>query len=253
MFGDNDICHIDPESYRKNLSLVAQESSLYEGTIKQNVSLSVDESLATDAAVQEACQSAQIHDFVTSLPDGYSTMIGSRGVALSGGQRQRLSLARALLRRPRLLLLDEATSNLDSESEKLVQQAIEKAAGEGGPTIISVAHRLATIQNADIIFVLGSGKVLESGNHAALLAKRGVYYQMVRSLPCTYASNYVLIFENSVKLKLSIVSLVLCLWSLVFSILCNEVKLDARTAYAYVMFITTFVNNNESYSTKIDS
>jgi ATP-binding cassette subfamily B (MDR/TAP) protein 1 len=185
MFGDHDICNIDPASYRKNLSLVAQESSLYEGTIKQNVSLSVEESLATDEAVIEACQSAQIHEFITSLPDGYSTMIGSRGVALSGGQRQRLSLARALLRRPGLLLLDEATSNLDSESEKLVQQAIEKAAGEGGPTIISVAHRLATIQNAHIIFVLGSGTVLESGNHAALLAKRGVYYQMVRlSSPC---------------------------------------------------------------------
>jgi ATP-binding cassette subfamily B (MDR/TAP) protein 1 len=90
-----------------------------------------------------------------------------------------LALARALLRRPQLLLLDEATSNLDSESEKLVQEAIEKTAGEGGPTIISVAHRLATIQNADIIFVMGSGKVLEKGSHAQLLAKRGVYYQMV--------------------------------------------------------------------------
>ncbi|KAF2434890.1 leptomycin B resistance protein pmd1 [Tothia fuscella] len=179
--GDN-ICQVDPESYRKNLSLVAQESSLYEGTIKENVSLSVVQSLATDEAVEAACKSAQIHEFITSLPDGYATMIGSRGVALSGGQRQRLSLARALLRRPQLLLLDEATSNLDSESEKLVQQAIERAAGgEGGPTIISVAHRLATIQNADVIFVMGSGRVLESGSHAQLLGKRGVYYQMCQA------------------------------------------------------------------------
>jgi ATP-binding cassette subfamily B (MDR/TAP) protein 1 len=117
---------------------------------------------------------------VASLPEGYATQIGPRGVTLSGGQRQRLALARALLRHPQLLLLDEATSNLDSESERLVQKAIENAAGQGGRTIIAVAHRLATIQNADIIFVLGSGRVLESGNHAALIAKRGVYYQMVR-------------------------------------------------------------------------
>ena len=100
-------------------------------------------------------------------------------MSLSGGQKQRLSLARALLRRPKLLLLDEATSSLDSESEKLVQEAIERAAGEGARTVIAVAHRLATIQKADVIFVLGSGKVLEKGDHQSLLRKRGVYYQMV--------------------------------------------------------------------------
>jgi ATP-binding cassette subfamily B (MDR/TAP) protein 1 len=201
LVGGNDICKVDSDSYRRNLSLVAQESSLYEGTIKENVALSVKTEMATDEAVEAACKDAQIHDFVSSLPEGkhqvksptsiliiigYATTIGSRGVALSGGQRQRLSLARALLRRPQLLLLDEATSNLDSESEKLVQQAIEKTAGEGGPTIISVAHRLATIQNADSIFVLGSGRVLESGNHAQLLAKKGVYYQMVGSIPVVF-------------------------------------------------------------------
>ena len=113
---------------------------------------------------------------------GYNTVIGPRGVALSGGQRQRVALARALLRRPQVLLLDEATSNLDSESEKQVQAAIEQAAGEGGRTVIAVAHRLATIQNADVIFVLGSGRVLESGTHSELIAKRGVYFQMVSSI-----------------------------------------------------------------------
>jgi ATP-binding cassette subfamily B (MDR/TAP) protein 1 len=179
MFGDTDITTVDTASYRQNLSLVAQESTLYEGTIRENVSLSVEDSEATDAAIEEACRSAQIHDFVVSLPDGYSTVIGPRGIALSGGQRQRLALARALLRRPQLLLLDEATSNLDSESEKQVQTAIEKAAGEGGRTIIAVAHRLATIQNADVIFVLGSGKVLEQGTHSELVSQRGVYWQMV--------------------------------------------------------------------------
>jgi ATP-binding cassette subfamily B (MDR/TAP) protein 1 len=111
---------------------------------------------------------------------GYSTQIGPRGIALSGGQKQRLALARALLRQPQILLLDEATSNLDSASEQLVQQAIEREAGRS--TVIVVAHRLATIQNADVIFVLGSGRVLESGSHTHLIAKRGIYYQMVGAL-----------------------------------------------------------------------
>ncbi|KAF2667709.1 multidrug resistance protein 2 [Microthyrium microscopicum] len=178
MVDDIDISKIDAPSYREGLSLVAQESTLYDGTITENVSLSVS-SGATEAAVEDACKSAQIHDFVSSLPDGYSTNVGAKGVGLSGGQRQRIALARALLRRPRLLLLDEATSNLDSTSEKQVQQSIESIAGSS--TIIAVAHRLATIQKADIIFVLGTGRVLEVGNHAELVSKRGVYYQMCQA------------------------------------------------------------------------
>jgi len=174
-----DISELDPGSYRKNLSLVAQESTLYDGTIAENVSLSIPPEDVTDAAIEEACKTAQIHDFIISLPDGYSTQIGPRGIALSGGQKQRLALARALLRRPQILLLDEATSNLDSTSELLVQQAIEREAGRS--TVISVAHRLATIQNADVIFVLGSGRVLESGSHTHLIAKRGIYYQMCKA------------------------------------------------------------------------
>lgn len=173
------ITTLNAHSYRSNVSLVAQESTLYEGTIKENVALSVEEDLATDEAIQEACRDAQIHDFIASLPSGYATNIGPKGLQLSGGQRQRIALARALLQKPRLLLLDEATSSLDSESEKLVQQAIERAAGDIGRTVIAVAHRLTTIQNADVIFVLGSGRVLEQGNHAELLAKRGMYWQMV--------------------------------------------------------------------------
>lgn len=102
-------------------------------------------------------------------------------MSLSGGQRQRIALARAILRRPRLLLLDEATSNLDSESERLVQQSIEREAGQRYQTIIAVAHRLATIQNADLIFVMGSGRILEVGNHQSLVALRGVYYQMCQA------------------------------------------------------------------------
>lgn len=127
-----------------------------------------------------------------SLPEGYATKLGPKGLSLSGGQKQRLCLARALLRKPRLLLLDEATSSLDSESEKAVQDAIEKAVGVQGEdgmqvdkenrcTVLAVAHRLATIQKADVIFVLGSGRVLEHGDHQSLLRKRGVYWQMCQA------------------------------------------------------------------------
>lgn len=177
LYNGQDITTLDPALYRQQLSLVSQEPTLYEGTIKDNVALSVD--TATDAEIEAACTDAQIHEFIVSLPDGYSTRLGPKGMSLSGGQKQRLSLARALLRKPKLLLLDEATSSLDSESEKLVQAAIERAAGEGGRTMIAVAHRLATIQKADIIFVMGSGRVLEQGSHQELLKKRGMYWQMV--------------------------------------------------------------------------
>lgn len=114
-----------------------------------------------------------------SLPEGYNTNIGPRGVSLSGGQKQRISIARALIRNPQVLMLDEATSSLDSESERSVQAAIERAAE--GRTMLVVAHRLATVQNANIIIVLGAGgRLLEKGSHSELLRKRGVYYQMVR-------------------------------------------------------------------------
>lgn len=179
LYNDQNITSLDPAEYRKQISLVSQEPTLYEGTLRDNVALSLDS--ATDADIHQACSDAQIHEFITSLPDGYNTRLGPKGMSLSGGQKQRLSLARALLRKPKLLLLDEATSSLDSESEKLVQAAIERAAAEGGKTILAVAHRLATIQNADVIFVLGSGRVLEKGDHQGLLRKRGLYYQMCQA------------------------------------------------------------------------
>jgi ABC-type multidrug transport system fused ATPase/permease subunit len=114
---------------------------------------------------------------LTPPTTGYNTDVGLKGLELSGGQKQRIAIARALVRKPRILLLDEATSSLDSESEKLVQASFERAAK--GRTVIVVAHRLATVQNADIIFVFGEGGVIESGTHQSLLQQRGVYYQMV--------------------------------------------------------------------------
>lgn len=173
---DTDISELDIHEYRKAISLVAQEPTLFEGTIKENIYLGVDES-TPENTLHQVCRDAEIHDFIMSLPDGYNTNVGAKGVALSGGQKQRISIARALIRNPNILLLDEATSSLDSESEKLVQAAFERAAT--GRTMVVVAHRLATVQNADVIFVLGEGKVLEMGDHAALLRKKGVYYQMV--------------------------------------------------------------------------
>lgn len=201
LYNEQDITSLDPTEYRKNVSLVSQEPTLYQGTVRENVAMSVED--ATDAEIEQACADAQIHEFITSLPDGYSTRLGPKGMSLSGGQKQRLSLARALLRKPKLLLLDEATSSLDSESEKLVQDAIERAAGEGGRTTIAVAHRLATIQKADVIFVLGSGKVLEKGDHQALLRKRGIYYQMVSPSPLLFCEAYA-DCRRSVKPRLSI-------------------------------------------------
>jgi ABC-type multidrug transport system fused ATPase/permease subunit len=149
---------------------------LFQGSIKENILLGVDEATPTEI-MHQACRDAEIHDFITSLPEGYNTDVGMKGIALSGGQKQRLAIARALIRNPKILLLDEATSSLDSESEKLVQAAFERAGK--GRTMVVVAHRLATVQNADVIFVLGEGKLLESGDHQTLLRKRGVYYQMV--------------------------------------------------------------------------
>lgn len=131
----------------------------------------------TDEQLYAACKDASIHEFIVSLPEGYNTNIGSRGVSLSGGQKQRVAIARALIREPRLLLLDEATSALDSETERLVQATFERA--REGRTMLVVAHRLSTIAMADVIFVLGDGQLLEKGTHAELLRKKGVYWHMV--------------------------------------------------------------------------
>jgi ATP-binding cassette subfamily B (MDR/TAP) protein 1 len=173
---DSNISELDVREYRKMISLVAQEPTLFQGTIKENILLGVEESTSTEI-LHQACRDAEIHDFIMSLPEGYQTDVGTKGIALSGGQKQRIAIARALIRDPKILLLDEATSSLDSESEKLVQAAFERAGK--GRTMVVVAHRLATVQNADVIFVLGEGKVLETGDHNQLLRKRGVYYQMV--------------------------------------------------------------------------
>ncbi|KAK9327450.1 P-loop containing nucleoside triphosphate hydrolase protein [Lipomyces starkeyi] len=137
------------------------------GSIRYNLHLGTSEAI-TDDEMHDACKQANIHDFIMALPDCYDTPCGAKGTLLSGGQKQRIAIARAILRKPRILLLDEATSALDSESEKVVQDALDKAAK--GRTTIAVAHRLSTIQNADVIFVFENGRILEYGTHQQLLA-----------------------------------------------------------------------------------
>ncbi|KAK9462431.1 P-loop containing nucleoside triphosphate hydrolase protein [Lipomyces oligophaga] len=173
-----DISTLNVNSYRSNIALVSQEPTLYAGSVRYNVQLGTSDEDVSDEAIIRACKQANIHEFIMSLPDGYDTLVGSKGTLLSGGQKQRIAIARALIRQPKILLLDEATSALDSESEKIVQAALDQASK--GRTTIAIAHRLSTIQNADIIYVFDGGVVVEAGSHQELLAKRGKYYELVQ-------------------------------------------------------------------------
>ncbi|KAK9450309.1 P-loop containing nucleoside triphosphate hydrolase protein [Limtongia smithiae] len=171
------VSELNVSSYRSNIALVQQEPVLYAGSIKYNVSLGSLHAV-TDEEVEAACRAANVHDFIMSLPEAYDTMCGAKGMLLSGGQKQRIAIARALIRKPKVLLLDEATSALDSESEKVVQAALDSASK--GRTTIAVAHRLSTIQNADIIYVFHAGRIAESGTHQQLLALKGRYFELVK-------------------------------------------------------------------------
>jgi len=169
-----DLRHVTVESWYRQIALVPQETILFGGTILDNIRYG--NMAANEAAVLEASKAAHAHDFITSLPDGYQTLVGEKGVNLSGGQRQRIAIARAILKNPRMLLLDEATSSLDTESERLVQEALQRLM-EGRTTFV-VAHRLSTIQRADRILVLDKGKLVEEGNHTQLMARNGLYHYL---------------------------------------------------------------------------
>lgn len=173
-FNGQDISKVCPRDLRSVMALVSQEPTLYQGSVRENVLMGLVD--ATDSQIEEACRIANIHDFIISLPEGYNTACGNRGTSLSGGQRQRIAIARALVRKPRLLLLDEATSALDTESEKTVQEALEK--GREGCTTVAIAHRLSTIRDYDMIYVFAKGRIIESGTHASLLVRKEVYYEM---------------------------------------------------------------------------
>lgn len=158
-------------SLRRQIGIVPQETTLFSGTIAQNIAFGqLDFDLE---AVKEAAKIANAHQFISQFPEGYNTWVGERGINLSGGQRQRLAIARAVLLNPRILILDEATSALDSESEALVQEALERIMQ--GRTVFIIAHRLATVRRVDRILVVEKGRVVESGTHGELLAEGGRY------------------------------------------------------------------------------
>lgn len=167
----------DRSQFRREIALVQQEPVLYQGSIRDNISLGIEYGEPSEDEVISACEQANVWEFISSLPEGLNTTCGSQGLSLSGGQRQRIAIARALIRKPRLLLLDEATSALDTESEKVVKEALDRAAA--GRTTIAVAHRLSTIRDANTIVVFGKGHIVERGTHEELIAQKGVYHEMV--------------------------------------------------------------------------
>eukprot|EP01105_Mastigella_eilhardi_P025094 TRINITY_DN6715_c0_g1_i1.p1 TRINITY_DN6715_c0_g1~~TRINITY_DN6715_c0_g1_i1.p1 ORF type:complete len:1371 (-),score=342.00 TRINITY_DN6715_c0_g1_i1:38-3583(-) len=172
---------LDLKWLRSQIGIVSQEPVLFGESIKENIARGRS-SGAADVPMEDiiaACKLANAHDFISALPQGYDTEVGEKGMQLSGGQKQRIAIGRALLRDPAVLLLDEATSALDTESEKVVQAALDRATK--GRTTIVVAHRLSTVQNADVIVAMAHGEVQEMGTHEELLARRGIYYNLARA------------------------------------------------------------------------
>jgi ATP-binding cassette subfamily C protein CydCD len=173
--GGHDIRSLDPETLRRMIAVVHQDTYLFHGTIEENLRLGKPD--ATPDEIEAAARNANAHDFISLLPQGYATMIGERGILLSGGQRQRLAIARALLRDAPILILDEALSSVDSENETVIQQAIDRLSV--GRTTLILAHRLSSVIAADRILVLDEGRIVESGRHAELIRRQGPYRQLM--------------------------------------------------------------------------
>lgn len=173
-FDNKDAKSFPLSQLRKQMAFVPQDVILFGGSIRENIAYG--KPAATDAEIEAAARKANAHDFITKFPEGYATIVGERGVKLSGGQRQRIAIARAILRNPSILILDEATSSLDSESEQLVQDALENLMKDR--TSFVIAHRLSTIRNAHKIIVIDKGVVAEQGTHEQLMQKNGIYKKL---------------------------------------------------------------------------
>jgi ATP-binding cassette, subfamily B, bacterial len=170
-----DVRELDFRSLTESVGVVSQETYLFHATIRENLRFARPE--ATDEEIEEAARAAQIHELVASLPEGYETEVGERGLKLSGGEKQRVAIARTILKAPPVLVLDEATSALDTQTERAVQAALERLAE--GRTVIAIAHRLSTVRDADQIVVLDRGRVVERGTHEELLGLGGRYAALV--------------------------------------------------------------------------
>lgn len=170
---------LDPAWIKKHIGTVSQEPILFSCSIRDNILYGAEEpDKVSEEQLIRVCKEANVHEFVQQLPDGLNTLVGERGVMLSGGQKQRVAIARALIKDPKILVLDEATSALDAQSERLVQEALERIMQ--GRTVLTIAHRLSTIQNADTIAVLSDGQIVQQGNYAALVNVEGVFKDLIK-------------------------------------------------------------------------